>query len=143
MTWPHEDRFRGRVALFAGLSMLAILGAGSVPGVSPRQAALGVLIAGAVSLVAYGYTLTLGRLDARFRSLRPRKFRIACIGGFYLFSVVGCALLVGAPWLVARPARDTPAERMTYYLAVPCLLSAAAASRKSLTFSVPESRRAG
>ena len=131
MAWPHEERFRGRVVLCVGLSVLALLRAGRLDGISPQQVALGALVAGAVSLVVYGYALTIGRLDARFRSVHPRKFRYASVGGFYLFSVLACVLVAGGGSLVARPA---PAERMAYYLAVPCLLSAAASSRRTLAF---------
>jgi short subunit fatty acids transporter len=124
--WPHEREFRGRAILFWTLSLLAVARTSSVPGVSDRAVVLGTVGAAVASLIVYGYTLVLGRLDARFRHFRPRKFRYVTISGFYLFVGLACGLLVGAPWLMALDRRKTPSGLIVYYLAVPCLLAAAA-----------------
>jgi len=126
MTWPHHRSFRGRSLIFWGLLLAALLRARSVPGVSARVVALGALVAAVVCGVIYAYTAALGRQDARFRHIHPRKFRIVDVGGFYLFAGLACGLLVGAPWLAKHDQRGTPAGLMAYYLVVPCLLSAAA-----------------
>ena len=92
MTWPHQRSFRGRSLIFWGLLLAALLRARSVPGVSARVVALGALVAAVVCGVIYAYTATLGRHDARFRQIHPRKFRIVDVGGFYLFASKGTPL---------------------------------------------------
>jgi hypothetical protein len=132
MTWPHQREFRGRALLFWGLSLAALLRAQAVPGASDRQVFTGALVAAAVCLVIYAYVLALGHLEARFRHLHPRKFRLAHIGCFYLFGGLACGLLAGGPWRVAQDRNGTPGELMAGYLAVPCLLAAAAAACRVL-----------
>jgi len=132
MTWPHERQFRGRLPIFWGVSLVALLRAAFIPGVAAREVVLGVLVAAVASGLLYAYTIAVGRLDARFRHIHPRKFRIGGVGGVYLFAALACALLAGAPWLAAHDRRATPAGTMTYYLAVPCFMAAAAGVYKVL-----------
>ncbi|HEY5618466.1 MAG TPA: hypothetical protein VIK60_11005 [Vicinamibacterales bacterium] len=126
MSWPHEPEFRGRALIFWSLSILAFLQARSVPAVSVRDVVVGALVAAVVSLLVYGYARAIGRLDARFRHVHPRTLRVSSVAAFYLFGGLACGLVVGGRFLVARDSNETPAELMVYYLAVPCLLAAAA-----------------
>jgi len=48
MSWAHEREFRGRAALFWGLTFIARLRARSVPGVSNLPLLLGARVAAAI-----------------------------------------------------------------------------------------------
>jgi hypothetical protein len=103
----------------------------SVPGLTRGEIAAGIAMAIAVAGVTYRYMLLLGRIDARFRHVHPRKFHLTNVAGFYAFGGLAVALLLAGPWLVAHDRHETPAELMVYHLAVPCLLAGAAAAHRT------------
>jgi hypothetical protein len=126
MVLPHHPEFRFRPHVFWGSVLLSLLLAVRVPGVAVGQLLAFIAVCGVVSGALYLYTRWMVRFDGGFRYVHPRKIFVTSLLTFYAPAVLGVTLLLGAPCFLHQPWMDSPLDRVMYFLAIPCLLAAAA-----------------
>jgi hypothetical protein len=102
-------------------ALLAIL-ASSLAG---QVLAIAFLVSVGVSVIVYLYTAWLGRVEARFRLIRPRKFRTTMLIMFYGCSIAAFACLALSQRLAAWWPPN-PLGAATGYFLSPIFLAAAA-----------------
>jgi hypothetical protein len=90
-----------------------------------RELLLALLASAALALVLYFYSRWLARLEARFRLVHPRKFRMTTLLMFYGCSGAAFLLVALSPWL-ASCWGESPLGTATGYFIAPALMASAA-----------------
>lgn len=125
MIAPHSSRFTLRQTIYWAFSAASLTLAARTSDLSGRDLILALVASACLAAVIYLYTRWLARLESRFRSVHPRKYRMTILLMFYGCS--GAAFLMAAlsPWLVSWWA-SPPLGPATGYFIAPALLASAA-----------------
>ena len=122
---PHSSRFTWRPAIFWVFGLASFALAAFRTELAGRALLLAFLASAALALVLYFYSRWLARLEARFRLVHPRKFRMTTLLMFYGCSGAAILLVVLSPWLASWWG-DSPLGAATGFFIAPTLMAAAA-----------------
>jgi hypothetical protein len=125
MILPHSSHFTWRRAIFWVFCATSLALAASNTTLPARYLALALLASAALALVLYCYSRWLSRIEARFRSVHPRKFLVTTLLMFYGCSGAALLLVALSPWLESWWVTSPLGSATGYYIA-PALMACAA-----------------
>lgn len=125
MILPHSSRFIWRRTIFWLFCAASLLLAAVKSTLDGRHFALALLASATLSLVLYYYSRWLAGIEARFRSVHPRRFRVINLLMFYGNSAAAMILLALWPWL-ASWWTTVPLDSAAGYFIAPALMASAA-----------------
>jgi hypothetical protein len=125
MILPHSSNFAWRRAIFWSFCIASFALAARRTELADRALLLALLASAALALALYFYSRWLARLEARFRSVHPRKYRMTTLLMFYGCSGAALLLVALSPWLTSWWV-DSPLGAATGYFVAPALMASAA-----------------
>jgi hypothetical protein len=125
MMLPHSSHFTWRRTIFWVFCTASLALAARNTALPGRYLAFALLASAAFALVLYYYSRWLARIEARFKSVHPRKFQVTTLLMFYGCSGAAFLLVALSPWLASWWVTSPLGSATGYYIA-PALMASAA-----------------
>jgi hypothetical protein len=125
MMLPHSSHFIWRRTIFWVFCTASLALAARNTALRGQYLALALLASAALALVIYYYSRWLAGIEARFRSVHPRKFQVTTLLMFYGCSGAAFLFVALSPWLASWWATSPLGSATGYYIA-PALMASAA-----------------